>query len=323
MILYLKKISIVETGSPHKAVLLTSINNNVDGSSVFGISNEHSDFTIEGGNTYINSATPSLDVRVMKPTSSTINGASSNDLDQLKSWVSNQTKVRVIGFTIDGGVIYFGNGLTGYSDTRSILVANEQLSDNDVFAFKITKKTNVGFDPVSGIHQGGFQSSLNMASLWDWKEGNVQSGIAAGWRAEGFQNTPSSFSSGEQTLITTNNLDENRFNLYIYGAFEGETVTSSFTLDNLTYSVGAGDFITRLRFRFFDENNSAVGGTITSDFDVADIGNRITISATAGSDVCYYRLEVVGQRTSGTGQATIVISDPMISLTGSTTYTKF
>jgi len=244
MILRTRKIGIRDNASPHNTLSLTAINEGVDGSAVFGVSNEHNELTIEGGMTYINSANPSLDVRVLKP--------SSSDVTQLKSWAENSTDIWVTGITTNGAFMFGGyNGETLENPAK--ISVNEQLSDADVFAFKVTMQTDVGFNASTGLHQGGFWAGRNLLGNYSWGDADGD-GDPNGWTNTG-GNYLTTFSSGQVELTQDSATCEleRRINFPIVG----ETLTFSISID--VFNEYGGDYDPRIRLIAYNPLQSLWG----------------------------------------------------------------
>lgn len=304
MILKTRKIGIWDGTISNDPVVLSAINEGVDGSAVFGLSNEHNELTVNDGQTYINSANPSLDVRVLKPNSS--------DVTQLKSWASNHTDVYVTGLTIDG-YFMFGhyNGLTLVNPAK--IVVNEQLSDNDVFAFRVTKTTDFGYNPSTGIHYNGFSAGKNMLSTYDWADTDSD-GTADGWDIVRFA---TSFSNGEQTLTHAVGGDQHRMRKRVFFPFVGERPRFGFTLVSENDYGGNYDF--DFAVYYYAKNNA------TLDLGVSQIANEggalidPTPSGIVAVEVEFNSFEV----TAGSQDGELVVSNPILNPYNTTGYSKF
>jgi hypothetical protein len=306
MILKTRKIGIID-GATGNAVTLSHINEGVDGSSVFGLSNEHDGLTIDDGQFYPNVANPVLDVRVLKP--------SSADITQLESWANNQTDVYVTGLTLDGCFMFGGfNGITGVFPAK--ITINEQATDLDVFAFKVSSKTHVGFDPSTGVHQGGFWAGKNLLGAYEWGDAD-SSDLADGWTVNGGWSA-TSFSGGEQRLVL-NQASTGWFLKYVVFPFPNEVVTFSFSADYFNEG-GGGSYENRIVLQSI---RSTGGSQVFSNPIIPSFTGTISTSITTGSDshILSCRLEVEETATGG-DDAEYGISDPMIALGTSTTYTK-
>lgn len=310
MITTIRKIALCQkddsnNGGDDTVVILTGINDGVDGSSVFGLTNEHESLTIEGGMNYTNSANPSLDVRVLKPTGNAYTGQT--NLQQLKDWSNNKTDLYVTILTIDGA-IFFGD--YGSAEGLVKIVANEQLSDNDIFAFKITKKTNVGFNDTSGIHQNGFWFGNNLVGIQEWgdKDG---SGVADGWIA--LQIDTTSFTNNIQTL-TTDDFGLGSFYKNIFFPFEGETVNLSITFDSVSGTYATNSIVVRCK----DASDATISPDARSG---AATATRLDLDATVLPDTVYLQLKYEIIATSGS--VTTTLSYPALRVDGKATYTKF
>lgn len=315
MILRTRKIAITEQASPDNVVVLTAINEGVDGSAVFGVSNEHSELSIEGGMSYIDSANPSLDVRVLKP--------SSSDVTQIKSWASNQTNVQVTGLTTNGGFFFgSGSGISVFSGSAGVnpvkISVNEQLSDADVFAFRITKRTNFGFDS-NGLHQGGFWAGKNLIGDYNFVDSD-SSGNADTWEPYLFT---SSFSGGAQTLVNDESGTANFWGRTLFMPFMEEEFT--FSLDIDSFNEYGGDYTQLLNIN----GENASGGVVAVGLsgiatEVTGTGRFSVTLKINKTDVKAIELRFVSTMlSSGTQPAEFTVSNPMLTIDGSTVYSKF
>ena len=304
MILYGKKLAITRRDDPDNSnndttIVLDLINDGVDGSAVFGITNESSEKIISGGNTYIDSATPTLDVRVLKP--------SSVDVTQLESWASNQNDLHISMLTIDG-VVHFSDWETSTSTCK--IVVNEQLSDNDIFAFTVTKKTTIGFDPSTSLHQNGFFAGNNFLGGYDFLDSDG-SNIADGWSSDFNTN---SFASAQQTLESTSATVES-FSRVIHAPFEGESFRFSINVVSLTGTYDSN----RIVLVFRDNTDAGIGSSTIVNISSTGVKTSGDIVAPAGtvSIFCAYQADALS------GTITSVVSQPVLRIDGRTTYTKF
>ena len=308
MILHIKKLAIIQRDDPDNnsgddtIVLLDNISEGAEGSSIFGITNEHGELKVNASEVYINSANPTIDVRVLNPTGDAYTGKT--NVDQLKEWANELEDVYVVGLTVGGGVVFFGDR---QSSSTARIVVNEQLSNNDVFAIKITSKSTFGFSTSTGIYQGGFWVGKNLLGIHEWGDSSGD-GIANGWSASVFASE--SFSNQQQTLES--DTSTGIFSKSIFFPFEGETVTFSIDVD--TYPTG--EDVARVEA----VTVSPSGSVVTSQQDFNSTG-RVSVSATvpSGNSALVFRV----RQSGAAGNVTGVYSYPMVSLTGSTTYTKF
>ena len=309
MILNIKKIAIIQKDDPDNnsgddtIVFLDNISEGVDGSSVFGITNEPNELKINAGETYIDKTNPSLDVRVLKPTGDAYSGQS--NLDQLKEWANNQEDVYIVGLLIGGGVFFMGDRATGVTCK---IVNNEQLSDNDIFAFKSTLSAPIGFNTSSGIYSSGFWVGENVLGIHEWGDASGD-GLANGWGENGSFDS-FSFATNQQTLVS--DTSTGIFSKSFFFPFEGETITFSIDVD--TFPTGEDVALIEI-------TTVATDGTSVNTQNDFNSTGRATVSKTipSGNSAIIARL----RQSGAAGNVTGVYSDPMLSLTGSTTYTKF
>lgn len=302
MILIGKKLSIIENASPDNVVLLDNISEGVDGSSVFGFTSEPSEIKINDGQTYINRKTNTLDVRVLKP--------SSSDVIQLKSWASNQTKVSVHLSTIDG-VVQFGNYDGTTLGNECTIVINEQLVSEDIFAFKVTKDATVGFDSNTGVYEGGVWAGKNMIGDYEWgdKDG---SNVADGWTI--VNASASSFSSGQQSITCSTTACDFQRRFWVT-SFRGREIT--FSLTTVSFDVGTYDDA-RAIIAFYDSSEGFITSQTSSTSTTPE---RVSVSATVPSNAVYCL--VIYKTTANSGTLETVIENPSLRVDGKTTYTKF
>jgi len=310
MIFNLKKIALIQKDDASNSnndtvVTLTSINEGVDGSSLFGFSADTQELIIEGGNTYINSQLPELDVRVLKPTGNAYSGKT--NLDQLKEWVSEQQELYVCALAIDG-FVSFGYRKTGVGTVK--IVANEQLSNSDIFAFKITNSSSFGYSLSTGIYGSGFFAGSNLASMYEWDD-KTGSNVPDGWSSA--LSSPS-FSNGV-FLGTSPTSSERSFSTDIYLPFNSEQITFSLTIDSLdainTYTVN------KIKIDFRDASDSQVS---TKETNISGVG-RVSVTDYIPLNAVWVRVSYNSRGNSG--NVTTGLSNPMIALGTKTTYTKF
>jgi hypothetical protein len=305
MINILKEISIIKRDDAANSgndtiVKLTNISDGVDGASVFGFSSEPNYLTIGAGESYVNSLNSTLDVRVLKPTGDAYSGQS--NLDQIKEWSNNQEDVYISAITLDGFIL-IGDRHTS-SDLCKIVV-NEQLTNNDIFAFKITRKSRVSYGD-SGSYNSGWFAGSNALSYFEFDDKNSNN-VADGWSANNFDST--SFSSGVQTLVS--DTIEANFIRTIYMPFNGQNMTFSADVTvSGTYSKQ------QLRIIYFDASDSI----ITSSTATLTNG-RVSLNFNVRSNTSYLQLGVITQ--SSTGTVTTTISNLALKMGTDSTYTKF
>lgn len=308
MILKLKKVYIIQRDDADNSgddtvVELIAINDGVEGSSVFGISSERREMSVDGGEIYVNSASPSMDIRVLRPTGNAYTGKA--NVDQLKEWSQNAESVYVVGLTVGGGIVYFGSQ---FNLLTAKITANESLSTDSVFACKVTLNSTLGFSTSSGIYEGGFWAGENLFGIYEWGDAD-DDGVANGFVSISFSSE--SFSSGQQELISgTGTCD---FVRSTYLPVAGETLTFSFSVD--TYPTGAD--VSLLQIQCADKSDLVLDD---NTFTFSSTGRAsVAITAPAGTVRVICRI----QQSATVGTVTGRYSDPMLSLTGSTVYTKF
>lgn len=302
MLLNLTKLYIVEDNTTDNSVELLSINEGVDGSSVFGFTSEFQELTIESGNTYVNRAENTLDIRTLKP--------SSSDFTQIKSWSDNQTDVYVAGLLVDGHLM-FGDRATSLGLVK--ISINEQLTDSDVLALKITKSSGVGFSTSNGLYNGGMYIGSNALGITEFDDKD-SSGLADSWSVDDWVTT---FTSGAQNL-TYSGGTVNRFRKFVLFPFEGQTAT--FSLNVTSFNEYGGDYAPRLEIQCFDASNSSTGSSTQNVNGTGVTSISLSIPAnTIYIQVAFRAAEVV----AGSQAAEFSVKDPMLSVFGNTTYTKF
>lgn len=296
-ILRLRNLAIIEDASPDNVVNLIPVTEGPEGAAVFGASNEHETFQVQAGQLVLDRGAPELSVVCLKPDTS--------DITQIESWVDNQTDVYVSGLTLDGGIM-FGDA---ENSTQAVkLQANEAVSDNDLYAFTITKQTPPGFDPSTGIYQNGFWVGKNLLGMYQWGDAD-SSGIADGWGAAGFSTT--SFSSGQQTLEA--DTTQRDFERSLWFAFEGQQVTFSIDIDSRT-----GSYATeQIELSFLDDSGSQISNETTSFSSTG----RKSVTGTVPADT----VQVVSRLSlqASTGTVTEVVADPTLKLESESTYSTF
>lgn len=302
MINIIKKIAIVEKSTQDKVVILDNISEGIDGSSVFGFSNEPKGISVNDAQFYQTHQLPSVDIRVLKP--------SSTDIAQLESWAENQTDIYACLLTVDG-VIYFGQWHNSIGASKIVL--NEQLSDNDIFAFKITSKTEIGFSPSTGLHQGGVWMGENMIGAYEWND--VNSDNSPDGFLFNFQNA--SFNTSTKILtFDYNNGGSDILQVDVLFPFEGQPLTASLTVD--TYTVNSGSPNPKISISWRDKD----GVAISSNSSNITSSGRVSVTGTAPSGTVVARIFYITQ-TDNNSNVDWAVSFPMLSSTGSTTYTKF
>lgn len=304
MILQLKKIAITRRDDPTNSgndttVILTSINEGVDGSSIFGITSDFNERVIEGGQTYINSVNPSLDVRVLKP--------SSSDYSNINSWSNDGIDVHVSCLTIDG-VVHFSDWESSFTTCK--ISINDDLSTDSILSFKVTKKSTVGFDTSTGLYEGGFFSGNNFLGGYSFLDSNAD-GIANGWSSNFNTN---SFSSGQQTLESPSSTVE-VFNRVIHAPFEGVAFRFSINIISLTGSYDTN----RIVLSFRDNTDTGIGSSTIINISSTGVKTTGDIVAPSGtvSIFCAYQADALS------GTITSVVNNPVLRIDGKTTYTKF
>jgi len=306
MIFNLKKIALIQKGDPNNSnndtvVTLTAINEGVDGSSVFGMTAEQEDYKIEGGQVYTSKINKTLDVRVLKPTGDAYTGKT--NLQQLKDWVDNKTDLYFSAVTIDGGLFF---GSTHDSNGLVKIAFNEQLSDTDVFAFKITKSSFTGFN--NGFYEGYSWAGKNLIGMYEWGDANGD-GLANGFSKDA--DITATFATNIQSLEVTSGTSSDYDSIFtnLYFPFEGETITFS-----LNY---AG--VTDLQIVIEAIDNT--GSVTTTTFDDFSGTSRSSLSYTlqSGDVKIQPKIRIVGDDNTGG----VDVSFPCLRVDGKTTYTKF
>jgi len=297
MILTTRKISITQkddasNSSNDTTVTLSAINEGADGSAVFGFTNEHTDLSIEG---------MQMDLRILKPTGDAYTGQT--ELAQIKEWVSNQENVfmTVLGLN---GVVFFGD----YGNDKGAIkmVANEQLSDADIFAVMATNGTGFGFDPDTALHQNGVWVGKNLLGGYEFKD-PASTGIAAGWSKTGGTTT---FTSGAQEFKTAGTSDV-YFQRDVFFPFEGEQITASV---NITQQTVAATGSASLDIVAYDASDTIIGSAST--VAISSTGTK-SVSKTLPASTQYVRVRLK------VNDADIDFNKPMLALGTNTTYTKF
>lgn len=297
MILKIKKIAIIEQGSPDVKVELTAVNEGVDGSAVFGFTNEHNTIIIEGGQSFSDYANANLDIRVLSP--------SDSDATQLQTWADNNTDLYIVALCIDG-VIAFGNKETQLGLAKISL--NKSLSNNNVFAFKITKKSIYGYDS-NAVYQSGLYMGNNLLANTDFLDTNG-SGGAQEWSSGGFISR--SFSNGQQTLEFSTVLKT--FSKEVYFPFDNETVTFSLLVNQAATTPA----VERIRITFLDSNGSTISSISNTSLTDSSV-NSISGNTPTGT----FALNLQYSAQTSSGNDTVILSQPKLSVGTDTTYTKF
>lgn len=302
MILTSRKIAITQrddgdNGGDDTTVVLSVINEGADGSVILGFTNEHTDLSIEGNQTYTNSATPSLDLRALKPTGDAYSGQT--EIAQIEEWVSEQTPVYITVLTLDGTIQFGDYG----NEVEAVLIsANEQLSNNDIYAVRANVQTESGYNSDSGLHQNGVWAGVNLLGGYNFQEGET-TGIAGGWSKTG---GTTSFSSGDQTFSTTGTSDV-YFYRDIFFPFE-EQVTASVNVVSASITDSAS-----LDIVAYDASDSIIGSASVED--ITSTG-AFSVSKTLPSGTQYVRVRIK------VNDASVTFDDPMLSLGTNTNYTK-
>lgn len=300
MIRHLRKIAIINDGSPDEVAILSNVTDGPDGASNFGLgdNDEIQRLSIEDNQSIHNRITRSLDIR-------TLVGTSGEDTN-IEGYVSNQTPIYIAGLGLDGFTL-IGDKQT--SEGQILLVKNNQRSDNEVWAIAATRDVQPGHDPGTGLFESGFWVGQNGLGGYEWADADSD-GVADGWSASGFSTT--SFSSGQQTLEA--DTTERTFTRGVYFPFEGEQITFSLNIDSRT-----GSYATeQIQLVFFDTSESVISST-TETF--SSTGRQsVTATTPTGSSLSYIECQLDLQASSGT--VTEVIKDAALRLGTSTTYTK-
>jgi hypothetical protein len=310
MINILRKLAIIQRGDVNNSgndtvVILNNISEGVDGSSIFGLTSEPNNLPVNNNQTYINKKNHALDIRVLKPTGDAYVGKT--NLQQLKDWSSNQTELYIVALTLDGA-IFFGD----YETQKGLvkIAINEQLSNADVFAIKVTSASEVGFNSSTGLHEGGFWAGKNIIGGYEWGDADSD-GLANGWTASGF--TSQSFSSGVQQLEsgTSNKI----FKRQVYFPFEDEKISFGIEFFNaITGDISLLD----LRISYKDSSNSLIGSSDNESISSIGLKNN---SSTVVSNTVSISLGVVLAATAGT--LNVEVKNPVLNLGSSSSYTKF
>lgn len=319
MILNLRKLALIQkddtnNGGSDTVVELININDGVDGAAVFGLVNEHDENQIEGGMVYTYAGNQTLDIRVLKP-SAEANSAYSGQtlLQQLKDWADNQTDLYVSGITIDGFVL-FGDAQEALYTIK--IVANEQLSDNDIFALKITRKSDFGYNPDNGLYYGGFYAGKNALGMFAWGDADGD-GTADGWSVTRFTDTFDT-ANGEQDLTDDDTTNTNLFGRLVYFPFVGESLT--FSIDVNAFNEYGGDYNPRLILAYFDKDDSL----ISTDTQSISSTGRVSLTATVPATTVSIAARFASQQVSaGSQPLDVSLANPALRIDGGTTYTKF
>lgn len=295
MINILKELHLFDNNG--NLVTLINISEGVDGSSVFGLSSNIEELKVENSSTYIYKKTNIFDVRILKP--------SPSDVVQLKSWASNQTGVYLSGLTLNGHLLIgdIGNGV----GSKKISI-NEQLSDVDVFAFKISAGSMIGFNGNDGNYESYVFSGENALGMSIWSDNNSD-GVANGWAATGFTST--SFSNGVQSLEA--DTTERSFERQVFLPYPLKSYTFSLTIDSESGTYDSN----RLTAIFRDSSGALIS---SQNENISGTGLKTISGITPlGTVSITFLLRI--QASSGT--VTTECSNPVASLFGKTTYTKF
>ena len=297
MILRIKELAIIEDTGTDVAVNLIPVTDGVDNAAVFGIGNEHNSLGVANGQAYLSDGSPSLEISVLKP--------SSSDVTQIESWSDNQTDVYVAAVTVDGG-FFFGDKQTTTGAIK--MTTNEALTDNDLYTVNISRRTTPGFDPSTGLYQGGFWAGDNLIGGYQWGDKD-SSGIADGWSAAGF--TTTTFASGAQTLEA--DTSQRDFERSIYFPFEGQQLTFAINNDSRT-----GSYATeQIEIEFLDSSDSVISSQTSTFSSTGRKSVTGTVPANTYQVVCRFSI----QASSGT--VTNDVSDPSLRTGTETTYTTF
>lgn len=295
MIKHLKKLAVINDLATDEVAVLSNITDGPDGAATFGIGNEITRLQIEDNQSVHNRITRTLDIRTLVGTAS--------EETNLDSYVSNQTKVYIVGLGVDGFVL-IGDKQT--AEGLSLLSKKTQYGDNEVWEVQASKTVQPGHDPDTGLFESGFWVGENGLGGYLW--GDVDSdGVADGWDASTFDTA--TFATGQQTL--TAGLTSDLFTRVIYFPFEGIQITFSINNDSRsgTYTVEQVSIV------FLD----ATGAVITTQTQTFSTTGRKNITGTcpAGTVSIKCRFDI----QASTGTVTSKVSDPMLALGTSTTYT--
>jgi hypothetical protein len=300
MISDILKVAIVDTStSPDNVIVMNSINDGVDNAANFYYELEPEDLTIIDGATFINSFNHSLNGALLIPSSSEV-----TDLDAI---ITNERKVYITALGYDGAY-FFGDASD--ASTRMRLKRLTQYGTRETYNIEATSKSAVGYDSTTGLYMGGIFGGENLLAGANDDKG--VSGVMAGWETDG-NFIITTFGSGTQSI--TAGATEGDFYRDIYFPFTKEL---TFSID-VTLSDPVSDFESLGVFiEAIDGSGSVIGSRQTANITGAGVAS---VALTPSSTPVRIRCGVFAQDTANS--ASIGVSDPMLSLTGSTTYVKY
>lgn len=302
MLRHLKKLAIINDAATDETAVLSNVTDGVDGASSFGLGDgdELQTLSIEDNQAIHSRITRALDIRTLVGTSS--------EETNIEGYTSNQTKVFIAGLGIDGFVL-IGDKETDVGDI--LIVKNEQREDNQVWELTASKDVQPGHDPDTGLFESGFWVGENGLGAYLWGDAD-SSGVADGWTASLFT---TSFASGQQTLTADDGASENTFKRAIWFPFEGVELTYSINIDTLADDT---NYDTDIEITFYDASDVVIFSQSTA---VSATGRK-SVTATVPDGTVWIECDV-GVILTGTGStANTVVSDPMLAIGTSTTYTR-
>jgi len=294
-----KKIGIWDETN-NKVLVFSSINDGVDGSAAFYITNDREDLTIEDGQLILNDVTPTLDGRFLQ--------TDATDLADLETIVDSKIKVHVILLGIDGCVQFSDKEV---ASSKIYLTANEQLSGNNVLAIMGAKIATASYFDANGIKSNYFNAHENLFATVKWIEGT--GGLAKNWN-QSVAVTIATFATGEQFLEFG---DGAEFYRDVFFPFEGEDLTFSLGL----VSTGAnydGDN-SEIKIEWYDKSDTLLT-TSTGSQPIGVTAGRKSVTGTAPVGTAYARCLIDLAVTSGAGE--ITVDDPALTINNSTTFTQ-
>lgn len=266
MISLLKKLALLEPVSGDM-VVLSSINDGVDGASVFFYSQERGDLVIEDGQTVLLDLNHNFDVRVLRD---------STEYTTMKGWSDNLTKVRATALGIDGEVI---------QEEPVLLVLNQQFTNADVLALMMTLKAVPGY---TGGVSNGTSSGDNLLRIRDVRSGDGD--FIHGFSAVG--TITQSEANGVQTVNTAAASSGVRF-VKLFDPYPGTNRRARVTVSSVT-----GDW--SLVIRALDDTETLISamsegfnatGDISVDFqlpaDTVWVEYEISQEGSAGTEVVF------------------------------------
>lgn len=300
MIRHLKKLAVINDATTDEIATLSNVTDGVDGSSNFGLgdNDEVQPLSIEDNQSIHSRITRTLDIRTLV--------GSSTEETNIDGYVSSQTDLYLSGLGLDGFVL-IGDKETGEGLIK--IVKDTQRSDNEVWVLTASKDVQPGHDPSTGLFESGFWVGENGLGAYEWGDAD-SSGVADGWSATGF--TTTSFATGQQTLEA--DTTARTFKRGIWFPFEGVELTFSLGNDSRT-----GTYATeQIQIVFYDTSDSVIS-TTTQTFSATG-RQSVTATTPSGSNLSYIECQLDLQASSTT--VTSVISDPMLAIGTSTTYTR-